>query len=120
MSIDWNNIKKNGWSSKNVNILSIDGGGIRGIFAARYLSRIEEDIKRPIHNYFDLITGTSTGGIIALALANGVPARDIEELYAKNGKDIFKPKSLILSKLKLDCLFSCRYDNTTMDAVILF
>ena len=47
-------------------ILSIDGGGIRGIIPATILSYIEDKTQKPIANCFDLIAGTSTGGIIAL------------------------------------------------------
>lgn len=118
MNIDWKSVQKNGWFSDNINILSIDGGGIRGIFASRYLSKIEADLKRPIYEYFDLITGTSTGGIIALALARGIPAKDIETLYAKNGDKIFKPKNQLLSRLKFDFIFSCRYDNTELKSIL--
>lgn len=119
MNIDWDIVKKNGWPSEDINILSIDGGGIRGIFAARYLSKIEEDIKRPIYEYFDLITGTSTGGIIALALAKGVSAKEIEELYVENGERIFKPKNMLLSKLKIDSFFSCKYDNSELKRLLI-
>lgn len=70
-------------------ILSIDGGGIRGIFPAAFLAALEDDLECPIHEYFDLIAGTSTGGIIAIALAMGLPAKDILELYEKRGTEIF-------------------------------
>ena len=49
MNMNWSNIQKNGWLNENIKILSIDGGGIRGVFAARYLSKIEEDIKKLKH-----------------------------------------------------------------------
>ena len=53
-------------------VLSLDGGGIRGAFSAACLAKLESSVGRPITDYFDLITGTSTGGIIALALGLGV------------------------------------------------
>ena len=119
MNMNWSNIQKNGWLNENIKILSIDGGGIRGVFAARYLSKIEEDIKKPIHEYFDLITGTSTGGIIALALARGIPAQEIENLYAENADKIFKPKNWLLSKLGLQGKgFSCGYDNKELKMLL--
>ncbi len=72
------------------NILSIDGGGIRGIIPAKYLQRVEEILNGTlIHEYFDLITGTSTGGIIALAAGMGIPMKEICDLYAEKGKQIF-------------------------------
>ena len=71
-------------------ILSIDGGGIKGIYPATIISAIEEQIGVKIYEYFDLITGTSTGGLIALALAQGKPAKEIKNLYMKKGCKIFK------------------------------
>jgi patatin-like phospholipase/acyl hydrolase len=49
-------------------ILSLDGGGIKGAFTASVLAAIEDEINEPIGEYFDLIAGTSTGGILALGL----------------------------------------------------
>jgi patatin-like phospholipase/acyl hydrolase len=70
-------------------ILSLDGGGIRGAFAAAFLARIEQEIGTPITDHFDLIAGTSTGGITALALGLGEPAARIRDLYEKRGSQIF-------------------------------
>jgi len=56
-------------------ILSIDGGGIKGIAPASLLANIEERTGKKIIDYFDLIVGTSTGGIIALGLGLGFSAR---------------------------------------------
>lgn len=70
-------------------ILSIDGGGIRGAFPAAFLAELEDDIGKPIGDYFDLISGSSTGGIIAIALSLGVPAREILQLYEEQGPSIF-------------------------------
>lgn len=70
-------------------ILSLDGGGIRGVFPAAFLARLEEHLDYPIGSYFDLIAGTSTGGIIAIGLGLGLPARDILKLYEDRGPAIF-------------------------------
>ena len=70
-------------------ILSIDGGGIRGAFAASFLASIERKIGRPICDYFDLIAGTSTGAIIAMALALGEPSSRVQTLYEQHGPGIF-------------------------------
>ena len=77
-------------------ILSIDGGGIRGILPAMVLSDLERRTNRPIIDLFDLIVGTSTGGLVGLALAcpdaEGKPrhtARDIVRLYEIEGKRVF-------------------------------
>ncbi len=77
-------------------ILSIDGGGIRGLIPAVVLDRIEERVGRPIAECFDLIAGTSTGGILAVALTrageDGRPmwsAAELIELYENQGPKIF-------------------------------
>jgi len=70
-------------------ILSLDGGGVKGTFTAAVLSELESISKRRIYEYFDLITGTSTGGIIAIALGLGVPASEILEFYVEKGPKIF-------------------------------
>jgi patatin-like phospholipase/acyl hydrolase len=81
-------------------ILSIDGGGIRGLIPALVLAEIEARTGKPIAESFDLIAGTSTGGIIALGLSkddgSGRPqysARDLADIYQSRGKEIF-PRSL--------------------------
>ncbi|RVC63978.1 CBASS cGAMP-activated phospholipase [Mesorhizobium sp.] len=70
-------------------VLSIDGGGIRGVFPAAFLARLQEHLDQPIASYFDLIAGTSTGGIIALGLGLRVPIADILRLYEQEGPRIF-------------------------------
>jgi uncharacterized protein len=72
-------------------ILSIDGGGIRGILPASILSTLEERYLqgKSAGDYFDLITGTSTGGIIALGLSIGLPARTILDFYMRHGGEVF-------------------------------
>src|SRR5437867_798455 len=70
-------------------ILSIDGGGIKGVLPAAFLAAIEETIGRPIAEYFDLIAGTSTGGIIALGLGLGMSAGDIMHFYEELGPTVF-------------------------------
>jgi len=80
-------------SSKNPRrirrILSIDGGGIKGTMPAAFLAALEEDLGEPIGRYFDLIAGTSTGGIIALGLGLGRTAKELLELYEHRGPVIF-------------------------------
>ncbi len=73
-------------------ILSIDGGGIRGLFPAAILATIEERCLAAgglVTDYFDLAVGTSTGGIIAVGLGAGMDAASIRDLYIKRGSDIF-------------------------------
>jgi hypothetical protein len=72
-------------------ILTIDGGGIRGVFPAAYLAELEHRFLsgRSVADHFDLIAGTSTGGIIALALAHGLTAADALKIYVDRGERIF-------------------------------
>lgn len=70
-------------------ILCIDGGGIKGVMPAAYLAYIEETLGINIADHFDLIVGTSTGGIIALGLGMGVPPGEILKLYKEKGATIF-------------------------------
>jgi hypothetical protein len=80
-------------------ILSIDGGGIKGVFPAAFLATVEDAIGDHVANYFDLIVGTSTGGIIALGLGLGLSATEILGFYQQYGPEIFKQWRL-LSKLR--------------------
>jgi uncharacterized protein len=84
-----------------IKVLSIDGGGIRGIIPAMVLAEIEKRTQKPIAENFQLIAGTSTGGILALGLTKparqGRPqysAADMMELYQKEGKAIFSRSCL--------------------------
>jgi patatin-like phospholipase/acyl hydrolase len=70
-------------------ILSLDGGGIKGTYTAALLAGIESATGKRIVDHFDLIVGTSTGGILALALGLGKPAADILGLYEHHGPVIF-------------------------------
>lgn len=83
-------------------ILSIDGGGIMGTQPASFLSSLEEDLGRPIGEYFDLIAGTSTGGILAIGLAMGLPARDLLDLYVRRGPRIFGQSGGVLASFAGD------------------
>ena len=71
-------------------ILTIDGGGIKGVFPASFLAAVEKSIEGTIADYFDLIVGTSTGGIIALGLGLGLSAEKMLTFYEKYGPTIFK------------------------------
>jgi hypothetical protein len=84
---------------KPFRVLSLDGGGMRGTYTATYLNRLACDFakRRSVAGIdfgaaFDLIVGTSTGGIIACALAAGVPLLDVVNFYRKHGPSIFPLK----------------------------
>lgn len=92
-------------ATKPFKILSIDGGGIRGIFPAMFLVNLESELKSQkkvnwqIYQNFDLICGTSTGGIIAIALALGIPAQEIYDLYLENAGGIFGSKRSVWKQI---------------------
>jgi len=70
-------------------ILSLSGGGYMGLYTAGVLARIEKQIGRSIGESFDLIAGTSVGGIIALGLSAGRTAAEIEQAFLDDGDKIF-------------------------------
>lgn len=82
-------------------ILSIDGGGIKGVFPASFLATIEDSIDGKINEYFDLIVGTSTGGIIALGLGMGFSAKEMLNFYEDLGPAVFKGNRLLLTLKRL-------------------
>ena len=83
-------------TDREFRILAIDGGGIKGIFPAGFLAGLEDRYLggEPVTRYFDLIAGTSTGGIIALGLGAGLPAASLRDLYIDRGGEVFPPARL--------------------------
>src|SRR5215218_7874385 len=105
-------------------VLSIDGGGIRGLIPALVLAEIERRTGRPTADMFDLIAGTSTGGILACGLtrpgAAGQPAHTAEELaelYLSEGPKIFD-RSLLKEVSSLGGLVDERYDDAGLNAAL--
>ena len=92
-------------------ILSIDGGGIKGVFPASFLTSIEESVGGPVADYFDLIAGTSTGGIIALGLGLGLKASEILHFYEVHGPVIFGRNGVLR---KLHRLVRAKYDSAPL------
>lgn len=101
---------------KPFRILSIDGGGIRGILPAAVLTELEDRYTqgRSAGDYFDLIAGTSTGGIIALGLSTGMRAKMILDLYIKHGPRIF-PRGLDLLKVRTAWRFARSFRHYSYD-----
>jgi hypothetical protein len=83
---------------KVARILSIDGGGIRGLIPATIINSWEKDLG-PIAKKFHMIAGTSTGGILSTGLAQGVPAEKLVALYRDHGPAIFSSSILSLGGL---------------------
>ena len=129
---------------KKINILSIDGGGSKGVIAIEQLVQFEKLFGngKTLTTEFDMFSGTSTGGIIAVMLSVGYTATEIKELYVKHGEKIFNPtflrfgifrskyndkyfneilskylKELTLSDCKSMCMIPA-YNTSIMDTVI--
>ena len=82
-------------------ILSIDGGGIRGIIPASTLVALEQQLGKPVRECFDFVAGTSTGALISAAVAAGVPATRILDIYVQRSGEIFTPPKLIADAERL-------------------
>jgi patatin-like phospholipase/acyl hydrolase len=85
----------NSVSAKRFQILSLDGGGLKGLFSAAVLAEFERDLKVSFIDHFDLICGTSTGGLIALGLGAGMTPDEIVEFYVTHGPQIFPRRTWI-------------------------
>lgn len=103
---------------KPFRILSIDGGGIRGIYPAHVLRCIEERLQTDLFDTFDMIAGTSTGSIIAVGVATGVPAADIVAMYKEHGAGIFRKKRFILPGKSVQPMFDSVYDAQYLENVL--
>lgn len=95
------------WPSKQAfHALALTGGGFRGLFSAQVLASIEEATNQPVGQHFDLICGTSIGGIVAIAAAFEVPMAKVVEVFASRGPSIFPsnrraPTGPVASKVDL-------------------
>jgi uncharacterized protein len=83
-------------STRPYRVLSLDGGGMRGIYTAAFLDRLvtlfarrRNEVALDLGKGFDLITGTSTGAIVGCALAVGRPISEVVSLYRDRGREIF-------------------------------
>jgi patatin-like phospholipase/acyl hydrolase len=95
----------------NFQILALDGGGIKGLFSAAVLTHLEEDLQINITDYFDLIVGTSTGGIIALGLGIGMRPHEIVSFYIKEAPEIF-PRVI---RFRLRQLWRNKFDASSLE-----
>lgn len=89
----------NGHMPERFHILSLSGGGYLGLYTISVLAALEEACGVPIARRFDLIAGTSVGGIIALGLAAEVPAAQIKEAFERDGTSIFSERPASRGKL---------------------
>lgn len=89
--------------------LAVDGGGIKGVMVARALMRLEEAVGKPLPAFVRLTAGTSTGAIIAAAIARGLDAATIHDLYVRMGPDVFRRSWRTRSPFRY--LVRYQYDN---------
>lgn len=102
-------------------ILALSGGGVRGLFTISILATLEQYLAEQtahadynVARHFDLIAGTSIGGILALGLASGINARRLAEILDENRKKIFPKKRFTLVQQALWSL----YDNAPLKDVL--
>ena len=99
-------------NEENFYILALDGGGARGIYPAHILARLERTLSRPIGECFDLIAGTSTGSIIAGAVAVGVEVQTVVDLFEEKAPDIFGRKRFGWG------LFRSKYASQSLEQIV--
>lgn len=97
-------------------ILTIDGGGIRGIIPATVLAVLESATGRPVRETFDFVAGTSTGAVIAAGLAAGIPAHRLADLYAERSSEVFRRIPLVSGLRRL--VRGDLYDTARLHALI--
>ena len=102
--------------SKPFYILSIDGGGFRGLFAAHLLRRMEEEWQIDWRNRFGLMAGTSTGAILAAGLACEKSAVQLADFYTTHAETIFTPR--LRSRYDLLKLFTSRYSSKSLKTLL--
>ena len=100
-------------------VLAIDGGGIRGLIPALVLAELEEPVRRPVFELFDLMAGTSTGGILVSALCapDLLPAAEVAEIYEEEGPRIFD-RSIRQRIQSADGLLDEKYDAAALDRAL--
>lgn len=101
---------------KPFKILSIDGGGIKGLYSSTILEHLEQR-SRPISEYFDMLCGTSTGGLIALCLGLGLSAKEISGIYEQHGRKIF-PRRTWLGGIFRQTAWGGKYNDAPLKEVL--
>ncbi|XP_030788025.1 calcium-independent phospholipase A2-gamma isoform X2 [Rhinopithecus roxellana] len=102
---------------RGIRILSIDGGGTRGVVALQTLRKLVELTQKPVHQLFDYICGVSTGAILAFMLGLfHMPLDECEELYRKLGSDVFS-QNVIVGTVKMSWSHAF-YDSQTWENIL--
>ncbi len=108
--------------SKQFRILSIDGGGIRGVYPSHFTQCIEERLNIDLLENVDMIAGTSTGSIIAAGIAAKIPVSLITQMYVEHGANIFKKKRFLFPVRRLRSMvqpmFQSIYDSDYLNNIL--
>jgi hypothetical protein len=102
--------------NKAFKILSVDGGGIKGLYSSTILEHLEQRFGS-MSDYFDMICGTSTGGLIALCLALKLPAKEISKIYSEQGNKIF-PHRTWLGGIVRQTIWKGKYSDEPLKKVL--
>ncbi len=97
-------------------VLALSGGGYRGLYTATVIAELEAVLGRPIASHFDLICGTSAGGMLALGLAAEIPASELKALFEENGSRIFGRRSI--PRRLLGFWLNAKHDSTGLREVL--
>lgn len=97
-------------------VLALSGGGYRGLYTATVLAELEIALGRPIASHFDLICGTSAGGMLALGLAAEIPAQELKAMFEDEGNRIFGCRSL--SRRLLGFWLNAKHDSKGLKEVL--
>jgi len=97
-------------------ILTIDGGGVRGIIPATLLAALESATGRPTRETFEFVAGTSTGAILAAGVAAGIPAARLVSLYAQRSDEVFRRIPVISTLRRV--LRGDVYDTAVLNALV--
>ena len=102
---------------KTIKVLSIDGGGTRGLMPSTMLNQMEQHAGKSITEIFDVVVGSATGGIIATALAAGVPTEEIIDIYLKRASFIL-PDNFFRKIWNPVNLFAPKYPNKNLKELL--
>lgn len=105
-------------TNENFKILSLDGGGIKGLYTSTILEHFEQTYNCALSDQFDMICGTSTGGLIALAIALKIPVSEISKIYLGHGRDIFPRRSGFYGSWR-QVFWKGKYSNKPLQKVLL-
>jgi len=97
-------------------ILTIDGGGVRGIIPVVVLAALERSTGRPVRETFDFVAGTSSGAVLAAGIAAGIPADRLAGLYAERAPEVFRRVPIISTLRRI--VSGEVYDTATLNALV--